>query len=205
MDYIVFLSLHNTQLHQLLFSYDITCQWWKKLWTDHHNKLPSELQLNVENIHMDCVILKFHLHAHTKDCHTEYSLNLTPGVGHTNGEVVERNWSAVNPAVNSMKEMSEGSHYNTLDDIWGDLNYQKMIAMGNQLCSSSPLCMIMIFAAQGLPKKLSAAIKEGKMHTAEFNTFCDGLESSTLSAWQAMVSEWEADCTKLNPCPQGVT
>jgi hypothetical protein len=77
--------------------------------------------------------------------------------------------------------MSKGSCYNTLADIWGNLNYQKMITMGNYLFCSSPLCALMIFTAQGLPKKLLAMIKESETYTVEFNAFCDGLESSTLS------------------------
>ncbi|KAF9505571.1 hypothetical protein BS47DRAFT_1374298 [Hydnum rufescens UP504] len=130
MDYLVFSSICKNELHQLLFSYNIMCQWWKNLWSHRHDKLPSNLQFNHENVHMDHVIPKFHLHAHMKDFR------------HTDREVIERNWSAVNPAANSMKKMSEGSCHDTLDDIWEDLNYRKVITMGKYLSLFLPIAFL---------------------------------------------------------------
>jgi hypothetical protein len=133
MDYIVFSSIRDTQVRQLLFSYNIMCQWWQKLWSVRHPLLPAHLQLNTETISLKRVIPKFHASAHKVECRTAYSFNLTPGVGRTDGEVIERNWSAINPTSNSTKEMGEGSRHDALDDFFGDLNFRKTLSFGELL------------------------------------------------------------------------
>ncbi|KAF9515809.1 hypothetical protein BS47DRAFT_1371940 [Hydnum rufescens UP504] len=88
-DYVVFSSLQSfSALNFIIFSYDIACQWFKKLWV-RHTTLPEHLQLDHTSKRTRFVIPKFHMRAHNQ---------------HT-------------------KEMSEGSHHDTLDDLWGDWNY----------------------------------------------------------------------------------
>ncbi|KAF9503292.1 hypothetical protein BS47DRAFT_1374483 [Hydnum rufescens UP504] len=104
MDYIMFSSLQGTKLGRITISYDIFCQWITKL----HCQLPS---------------------AHKPEGHAQFSLNWMPGVGRTDGEGIERDWSGINPAANSTKEMGSGCRHNTLDDIWSDLNYRKIMTL----------------------------------------------------------------------------
>ena len=119
MDFIVFSSIQTTILLFVLISYDIYCQWSKKLWTSRYPSFPPDLQLDLKRTEIDGVIPKFHIPAHKEGCHTIYSLNLRPGAGRTDGEGIERDWSAMNAAAKSTKEMSEGSRHDALDDFWG--------------------------------------------------------------------------------------
>jgi hypothetical protein len=128
MDYIIFSSLQSSGHRQILLSYDIYCQWIKKQQT-RHASLPVALQLSPQT-RLEGVIPKFHLPAHKDICHTKYSLNLRPGCGRTDGEGIERDWANINPAATSTKEMGEGSRHDTIDDLFGDWNYRKVIGLG---------------------------------------------------------------------------
>jgi len=76
------------------------------------------------------LVPKFHLNAHIKKCRLEYSFNLVPGVGRTDGEAPERGWSESNAMAASTKEMGPGSRRDTLDDHFGDRNWAKTVQMG---------------------------------------------------------------------------
>ncbi|KAF9510498.1 hypothetical protein BS47DRAFT_1247513, partial [Hydnum rufescens UP504] len=109
-------------------TYDIWCMYHKNLHI-RHLQLPSALQFDFNSVTLDGAVPKFHLNAHGDLCRTVFSLNFFPGVGHMDGEGIERDWASVNGAARSTKEMGEGSQHDTLDDIWGNTNYRKFIAM----------------------------------------------------------------------------
>jgi hypothetical protein len=130
MDYIVFSGLQHSRVQHYINTSDIWCNYGIKL-RARHDLLPPNLQLDLDNDHtIEGAIPKFHEPAHGKRCHTTYSLNYLPGVGQTDGEGIERDWSSVNGAARSTKEMGEGSRHDALDDIWGDTNYRKVIGFG---------------------------------------------------------------------------
>lgn len=83
------------------------------------------------------LVPKFHLPAHIAACQTKYSFNLTPGVGRTDGEAPERGWSDANAMATSTREMGPGSRRDTLDDNFGDYNWQKITAFGIESIISS--------------------------------------------------------------------
>src|SRR5258705_13571282 len=99
MDYIIFSALRNTNLRQILISYDIACQWRKKI-LNFHTTLPPSIQLDKDQTKLMFAIPKLHIQGHKEECQTKDSLNLIPGVGHTNGEIVEEKWKRMNPAAN---------------------------------------------------------------------------------------------------------
>jgi hypothetical protein len=125
----MFSSIRETELQRITVSYDIYCQWITRL---HHRlpSLPEEFQTDPDITTLRGVIPKFHFGAHKPEGHARYSLNWMPGVGRTDGEGIERDWSGINPAANSTKEMGAGCRHDTLDDIWSDLNYQKIPGFG---------------------------------------------------------------------------
>ncbi|KAF9508989.1 hypothetical protein BS47DRAFT_1365591 [Hydnum rufescens UP504] len=118
MDYIMFLSLQGTKLGHIMILYDIFCQWITKL---HHQlpSLPPEFQIDPNITTLRGVIPKFHFGAHKPEGHAQFSLNWMPGVGRTDGEGIEQDWSSINPAANN--------------DIWSDLNYQKITTLSTSL------------------------------------------------------------------------
>lgn len=133
MDYIVFSAIHHCGVswRSITLSYDIACQYFRNLWkrmnSDH---FPSKLRLDIRKTKVSAAIPKFHLAAHEVRCHTLYSLNLQPGAGRLDGEVIERDWAKLGGAANSTKEMSSGSRRDTIDDLCGDMNYTKLKTMG---------------------------------------------------------------------------
>ncbi|KAG2120428.1 uncharacterized protein F5147DRAFT_741483 [Suillus discolor] len=118
MDYLVFSALVAfSQLIIFNFSYDIACQWHKKLWS-RMPSLPLALHLDHPS--------KFHLDAHIKVCQTKFSFNWTPWVGRMDGEAPERGWANINRVAASTKEMGPGARRDTLDDHFGDWNWKKI-------------------------------------------------------------------------------
>jgi len=71
-----------------------------------------------------------HIVIHEELCQQLYSLHYTPGVGRTDGEGIERNWSVLNGAACSTKEIGPGTQRDTLDDFCGFSNYKKVLAFG---------------------------------------------------------------------------
>jgi hypothetical protein len=113
----------------VVVSYDIACQWSVKL-HDRCNIYPPDLVSNSPALDMRFLVPKFHLPAHIQKCQAEYSFNLTPFVGRTDGEAPERGWSEANAMAASTKEMGPGSRRDTLDDHFGDRNWGKITKMG---------------------------------------------------------------------------
>lgn len=73
-------------------------------------EMPNHLQIPDEKfVDMKYGIPKFHGPGHEKKCQTPHSLNLMEGVGRMDGEGIERNWSEMNAAANSTKEMGPGT------------------------------------------------------------------------------------------------
>lgn len=54
------------------------------------------------------------------------------GVGRTDGEGIERNWSEMNGVANSTSEMGPGSRHDTLDDHFGHHNFRKYVGIGER-------------------------------------------------------------------------
>lgn len=161
--------------------YDIACQWSSNFAT-RMKELPSSLHIT-SNVHIEYAIPKCHLHAHQVACQTPNSLNLKPGVGRTDGEGIERDWSLVNPAANSTKEMGAGSRHDTLDDIFGYHNWLKTTGLG-----------------LALRRKYRLAVIESKRHEALFNELSASIDvPGLLKKWESAVIDWEGDKTRPNP------
>jgi hypothetical protein len=114
--------------HSLIASYDIACQWSINLFK-RLKALPPRLQF-AQTPTLNALVPKFHLPPHRTSCHSAYSFNYAPGVGRTDGEGVERNWSWLNGTAASTSQMGPGSRTDTLDDFMGFSNYRKVIGLG---------------------------------------------------------------------------
>ncbi len=104
MDFIVLSTLRDATIEEILFSYDIACQWHKRLLT-RMSKFPQDMHLNTDKTHLRFVVPKFHLPAHGLACQSRYSLNFLPNVGRTYREGVEQEWSHINGTATSTREM----------------------------------------------------------------------------------------------------
>lgn len=131
MDYFFLSSLRRSPLPpRIVVSYDIACQWSRNLLERCEMYPPNALSIS-NNLDLVFLVPKFHLPAHISRCQIDYSFNLTPHVGRTDGESVERGWAAANAVANSTKEMGPGSRRDTLDDHFGDYNWRKVSQLGD--------------------------------------------------------------------------
>ena len=141
MDFIFFSAILGTFLLALTISYDICCQWWHKL-TKHMPQLPSFMWISQNCLRSAKLVLpKFHIYNHGIKCIINYSLNFLRWSAASDLEDPERWWVHINPVSMSMKEMSEGSRHDTIDDHVWSWNWRKITGFGmsSQFPHSSPL------------------------------------------------------------------
>lgn len=127
MDYIFLASCVGTMLHLILISYDIACQWsinfFKRLAAP---TMPPALRIPSKTV-IKYFVPKFHLVAHEPKCHTPFSFNFARGVGRTDGEGIERNWSVLNGIAPSVSMMGPGGRWDTIDDFCNYSNWRKTV------------------------------------------------------------------------------
>ena len=108
------------------------CQWSVHL-LEHITTLPSHVQPSIPTGTLHYVIQKLHIQSHKLHCQLNYSLNLLPGAGCTDGEGIEQSWASLNPVTNSVKQMGLGPHHDTIDDHLDHGNWQKTVRLGEFL------------------------------------------------------------------------
>lgn len=135
MDFIFASSLRGTCVKKVTISYDLACQWSRKL-LGRVQALPADLRATILGLSIDTVVPKLHERGHREACWTLFSLNYRRGVGRTDGEGIERRWADTNDASNSTREMREGHRQDSLDDVCNDSNYRKTMELGgvSNLC-----------------------------------------------------------------------
>jgi hypothetical protein len=138
MDYLFFSTLRHSSSQTLNISYDIACQWHKKLW-QRMTAFPTSMQFDYVSKAISFFVPKFHLPAHVEKCQTTFSFNFKRGVGRTDGEAPEHGWANINPIASSTKEMGPSARWDTLDDFFGDWNWKKVVALG--------LCVLRVMTA----------------------------------------------------------
>ncbi|KAF7312981.1 CxC2 domain-containing protein [Mycena kentingensis (nom. inval.)] len=181
MDY-VFLQLlqHICLLLWMIVSYDIVCQWIKKL-LERVKALEPRFRIRVIWALVRFVIPKLHILGHIAKCRTRFSLLLLRGGAQTDGEGIERPWSNIRGVVASTRASGPGSRADQLDDHWGFWNWRKVIGLPALLCRRIDKAELDLAAQE---ESLAAFSKE----QAEF-----------IAEWTRMIQEWEEDPSKPNP------
>ncbi|KAJ6470678.1 hypothetical protein C8R47DRAFT_1222567 [Mycena vitilis] len=182
MDYLFFMSLAGSTVYRLFVSYDIACQWHKKLW----GRMKEFVQYGVEfkdgTKWVVFLVPKFHLPAHIELCNILFSFNLTPYVGRTDGEAPERGWADANRLANSTSISGPGARRDTLDVHFQYWNWKKVVGLGatllNRIQTAGPLML--------------------ETHAAWVD-FERSFPPSVLAAWLDMAVSWERDDRKPNP------
>lgn len=124
----------STQVSQkipsLVISYDIACQW-STHFLQRVSKFPEHLHIQVPAGDIRFAIPMYHFKAHKDDeKHCQFSLHLMRGVGRTDSEEIERQWSRHDATAASTREMGPGSREDTLEDHFSFANWQKYITLG---------------------------------------------------------------------------
>ncbi|KAG1798028.1 hypothetical protein EV424DRAFT_1475028 [Suillus variegatus] len=183
MDYIVCLALFILAMSMINISYDIACQWHKRLWT-RMETMPERLCPPHESSLIRFFVPKFHIQAHVDKCRTNFSFNWSRYVGRTDGKAPERGWSNINRVASSTKEMGPGTQRDTLDDHFGDWNWKKITALD---------------LGRTLHKKIVEAVKWAKEHSEALMELETTIHPTLVTQWKAEIESWEEDNTSPNP------
>ncbi|KAJ6479437.1 hypothetical protein C8R47DRAFT_1218996 [Mycena vitilis] len=181
MDYMFFKSLKGTDLVRLFVSYDIACQWHKKLW-GRMMCFEKGVQFVEGTKFVVFLVPKFHLPAHIELCNILFSFNLTAFVGRTDGEAPERGWADANRLANSTSISGPGARRDTLDNHFQWWNWKKIVALGTVLL--------------GRIKKNVPLMLETRMEWVDMEA---SYPPSVIETWTAMAVLWEEDDTQPNP------
>ena len=129
MDYLFLSSILDANVTNIIGLYDIACQWGKNF---HHHVndvlVPPHLRPS-SMIDIKFVVLKFHLEAYNTKCQALFSFNYSVGVGCTDGEGIERNWSSLNDIASSISIMGPGARWNTIDDFCNFTKWRKTVEL----------------------------------------------------------------------------
>jgi hypothetical protein len=108
-------------------SYDIGCEWWINFLK--RVELCPGLTWDAKRL-LIVAVGKWHLAAHVNDCFCKFSLNFILGAGHLDGEIMETIWSKLNAPGRTARAMSLAHRQQFLDNHLRDINFKKMISMG---------------------------------------------------------------------------
>lgn len=113
-------------IKRVLVSYDIGCQWGKKLQKrlDLYS-VASSFKLSSLS-YWRVVVPKFHLAAHGLDCQLAYNINYTQGAGRMTGEMIESGWAQSGPMAIWTRESGPFARRAILDDHWNSVNWGKL-------------------------------------------------------------------------------
>ncbi|KAE9384048.1 hypothetical protein BT96DRAFT_842855 [Gymnopus androsaceus JB14] len=120
---------HVHLLLWILLSYDIICQWFKKL-AERIKNLPPLVRLTIVRRIIAFVIPKLHILGHLLSCQDYFNLLYTLGAAMSDMEGIERIWSGSGLLGTSTREMGPGSRQNTIEDYWHNWNWRKNTSQG---------------------------------------------------------------------------
>ncbi|KAJ7106119.1 hypothetical protein C8R43DRAFT_906260, partial [Mycena crocata] len=181
MDYILLSAVIGITALYLAISYDIACQWKINLATRMVD-MPDELKLDMKKVKVSYALPVWHAAAHERKCQVQNLLTYQVGVAWTDGEGIERTWSALNPLAWATKEMGPGARHDTIDEKVDHHNWEKNINQGTTL-----------------PRKLVLALDERDRQVAAFQDVDDPLPSDVRQKWQKVIDDWVRDPTMPNP------
>lgn len=198
MDYIFASAIRSWQSRGLTVSYDIACQWQKKL-IRRIETLPPERRPNFTDRRVEFVIPKFHITAHGTSCQTQYSLNYRPYMGRTDGENIERGWAWMNPASLSTREMGPGTRQDALDDQWSFWNWQILTKLGllSHLLSNYVLLLLrsneFTFQGSTIEKRFIDALYNATNQRYIHNDYEKTFTKAQIKKWMAAYQAWKVD------------
>ncbi|TFY55526.1 hypothetical protein EVJ58_g8192 [Rhodofomes roseus] len=156
----------------LVVSYDIACQWSVHFWERMQKYDPQWDRARRQFIFL---IPKFHLPAHQASCRENYSFNYAKYVGRTDGEAVERGWSAVNGFSGSTRDMGPGARRDLLDDVFADYNWRKITRLPETILT-----------------KVKNVVEQRSRKVLAFEAFDEKMDPERRAAWKTQVETWEA-------------
>jgi len=116
-------------ISRVLVSYDIGCQWEKKLQNCLDSYAISTPKLSNLN-YWKVAVPKFHLSGHGAKCQVKFNLGYTKWAGRTDGERIEAGWAQSTNMATWTRESGPNARHNILDDHWNVSNWRKLLGLG---------------------------------------------------------------------------
>ncbi|TFK59992.1 hypothetical protein BDN72DRAFT_722176, partial [Pluteus cervinus] len=108
----------------IMVSYDIWCQYHINLSKRVEKHFPEHVPILS---HIRGAVPKMHVKGHVEECQLRWSFNYLPNSGETCGEKIETGWAEQNQSAGSTKQQNAGHRHDSLDDIFGFWNWNKLI------------------------------------------------------------------------------
>ena len=127
---------------RILVSYNIACQWIKRLqeWISQYSTLAT---FNLTSLnYWKVVVPKFHLSGHGQSCQLGYNINSTKGAARMCGEGIESGWSQSGSMPIWIRENGPFARQAILDSHWGECNWQKLLRLRMSLAKPDPHALI---------------------------------------------------------------
>ncbi|KAH6908047.1 hypothetical protein BKA70DRAFT_1427277 [Coprinopsis sp. MPI-PUGE-AT-0042] len=118
------------QIRRLFLLYDIACHYCVNLLERVENGEYLELPKLLEILFG---IGQFHVHGHQEKCFVGFSPMFIPGIGTVAGEILESDWSIINPVGLLCIAMTVARRIEVLDAKMLDLNWKKMTNLAESL------------------------------------------------------------------------
>ncbi|CAG7853236.1 SubName: Full=Uncharacterized protein {ECO:0000313/EMBL:CCA75643.1} [Serendipita indica DSM 11827] len=174
-------------IKDLVLTYDIACQYRRNFRLASTTLPPSYASHHIFESSSWCP--KFHLPAHKEECRYRYSLNYCKKVGRTDGEAIERLWSALNHLSGSTSRMTPGGRMDNLNFHLNYWNWRKTCKMGTTLSKRLQNTREMLIQHQTLLADLRASIGEAK--AAEWSELEDhyNIDQEGRSIYQTLADQ----------------
>ncbi|KAE9382655.1 hypothetical protein BT96DRAFT_1010262 [Gymnopus androsaceus JB14] len=169
--YASLLRHHDPKLTKVT-SYDIACQWYKKV-ISRVKALPLLVCCDLFKQDICFVIPKLHIHGHQLACQLKFSLNWLRGAGRTDGEGIERPWAHLGPIATSTCDMGPGARHGMMNNHFGHWNWGKLTGLGTLL-----------------HKRLKTANDQFRVHKESLDEFTAG-RGTIMETWEQMIRSWE--------------
>ena len=182
----------------VLVSYNIGCQWDKKLQARISQYSTSAMfELSSLN-YWKVVVPKFHLSGHGQNCQLKYNINYTKGAARMCGEGIESGWSQSGSMAIWTWENGPNARQAILDSHWGECNWQKLLGLRMSPPSFNPHVLI---SCQGvsLLKNLRRSLGWGKPQQEAATLLSQKYPKETINEWMEMHNNFDKNPKNPNP------
>ncbi|KAG9106082.1 hypothetical protein FRC07_008967, partial [Ceratobasidium sp. 392] len=150
-------------------TYDVWCHWIRNFFAVRAPRLPPDLAITKEETDLIGAVPKWHLVGHDRQCFIRWALDFMQNIGRLDGEGPECIWSLVNEHSGSTSEQSPGQRTDTINNVAGDINFEKAIGM-----------------VRLLPSRFLDAKKMYDVEKLNYNTITSSFEAKKIKEWEAL-------------------
>lgn len=186
-------------IKDVVFTYDIGCQWGKNL-SQRLKTYPHAPLLDLSTLRSYRIAVpKFHLISHGASCQTKFNLAFMDGVGMTHGEGVETIWSHSTSLATWSRENGPAARRLILDDHWNGWNWSKLVGLREYTCLRAKYTFAHPPVGSQLKKMLERAWKSAGVQREAADSMA-ATWSEFSPGWKTMLAAYKKN-NKSKPNP----